>query len=300
MLKKILLGPSSFAEVNKDPIDKLKINGFEPVLNPYKRKIIDEELRGMIDENVVGIIAGLENINQDTLMGSNVKVISRVGSGMSNVDINYLNKKNIKVFSTPDGPVNSVAELTISTIISLLRNMHLQNNELHNKNWERTIGSEINGKKVFIFGYGRIGRRVAEILNFLNAHVYIVDPYIKSIESKYNLANKDQALNYADIITIHSSGDEEIINENDFSNLKKRIYLCNPSRGHCISEKGLIHALDTNLVAGAWLDTFNKEPYKGELTKYKQVILSPHIGSYTQECRIKMELEAVNNLLSCF
>ena len=59
--------------MNKDPIDKLKINGFEPVLNPYKRKITDEELRGMIDENVVGIIAGLENINQDTLMGSNVK-----------------------------------------------------------------------------------------------------------------------------------------------------------------------------------------------------------------------------------
>ena len=80
-------------------------------------------------------------------------------------------------------------------------------------------------KKVFIFGYGRIGRRVAEILNFLNAHVYIVDPYIKSIESKYNLANKDQALNYADIITIHSSGDEEIINENDFSNLKKE-FIC--------------------------------------------------------------------------
>ena len=102
----------------------------------------------------MGIIAGLENINQDTLMGSNVKVISRVGSGMSNVDINYLNKKILKFFNTR-WPGNSVAELTISTIISLLRNMHLQNNELHNKNWERTIGSEINGK-VFIFGYGRI------------------------------------------------------------------------------------------------------------------------------------------------
>ena len=114
---------------------------------------------------------------------------------------------------------------------------------------------------------------------------YIVDPYIKSIESKYNLANKDQALNYADIITIHSSGDEEIINENDFSNLKE--FICAILQEDIAFLKSLIHTLDTNLVAGAWLDTFNKEPYKGELTKYKQIILSPHIGSYTQECRIK-------------
>jgi D-3-phosphoglycerate dehydrogenase len=275
-------------------------SGFDIVPNPYKRKITKSELKQMIDEDVVGIIAGLETLNCETLENTNVEVVSRVGSGISNLDIEYLNNKNIKFFSTPDGPVNSVAELTVSSIISLLRHTHILNNKLHKNNWERIIGSELSGKKVFIFGYGRIGKRVAEILNFLNADVFVVDPYIESVPSELKLSSKNEALNKADIITIHSSGEDEIISENDFLNLKKNIYICNPSRGHCISEKGLIGALVSNKVIGTWLDTFNEEPYSGELGNFEQVILSPHIGSYTKECRLNMELQAVNNLLSCF
>ena len=79
--------------------------------------------------------------------------------------------------------------------------------------------------------------------------------------------------------------------------MKSGIFLLNAARGELISEESLIKALNNGVVAGAWLDTFSEEPYNGVLTKYEQVILTPHIGSYTFECRKQMETEAVENLI---
>lgn len=297
--KKIILGPSSFSEVNKEPLNLLLKSGFELISNPYKRKITAEELRQMISDDVIGIVAGLEPLNKSTLDQSKIRVISRVGSGISNLDTEFLNKKKIKYFSTPNGPINSVAELTVGSIISLLRHTHVMNNNLHNKKWERIIGTELGGKNIAIFGYGRIGKRVAEILQFLNANIYIIDPNINEVDANMKLVYKDEAISKADIITIHTSGEDQILDENDFINIKKGAYLCNPSRGNSVSEKGLIEAIKSNRIIGAWIDTFNEEPYSGNLINFKQVILSPHIGSYTSECRYNMELQAVNNMLNC-
>jgi phosphoglycerate dehydrogenase-like enzyme len=79
--------------------------------------------------------------------------------------------------------------------------------------------------------------------------------------------------------------------------MKRGMLLLNAARGSIVSEKALINALDEGIVAGAWLDTFEKEPYEGPLCNYRNVILTPHIGSYTVECRQRMENEAVSNLL---
>jgi len=82
--------------------------------------------------------------------------------------------------------------------------------------------------------------------------------------------------------------------------MKKGVYLLNVARGNLIDETSLIHALEGGHVAGACLDTFADEPYNGPLCDYEQVILTPHVGSYTSECRLMMEMEAVNNLIEAF
>ena len=160
------------------------------------------------------------------------------------------------------------------------------------------MGGQIEGKTIAIIGLGRIGRRVAELLVPFHAKPIAVDPYlVKSETSPCPLLPIDRALLQADIITIHASGDECLFDEAAFSRIKRGVLLLNAARGNIVSEKALIKALDEGIVAGAWLDTFEKEPYKGPLCNYENVILTPHIGSYTAECRQNMENEAVNHLL---
>ena len=118
------------------------------------------------DREIVGLLAGLETLDDEVLSLSNLKIISRVGSGTSNVDKKAADKNKIKLYSVPSGPVNSVAELTIGNIINLFRDIIPMNNNLHNDNWKRKIGREISGKSFLIIGLGRIGKKCQLFKNF--------------------------------------------------------------------------------------------------------------------------------------
>ena len=121
---KVLITTSSFGD---DPIHVLEQSGLEVINNPYKRKITQNELIPLLS-GVQGVIAGLEKYDYEILSKSELKVISRCGSGLSNIDLDAAKKLNIVVYSTPDGPTQSVAELTIGCLLSLIRNVPHVNN----------------------------------------------------------------------------------------------------------------------------------------------------------------------------
>ena len=160
---KVLIGPSSFAESDRAPLEKLTAGGVEVVPNPFKRKLTKDELLKLLGQDVVGIIAGLEPLDRDVLERSRLKVISRCGSGMSNVDLETARKRGIQVYSTPSGPTTAVAELTIGSLLSLLRNIHSSHQAMREGRWVKPIGRQLAGKTVAIIGYGRIGQKVGEL-----------------------------------------------------------------------------------------------------------------------------------------
>ena len=295
--KKILIGPSSFAALDETPMEILISKGFKVIDNPFKRKLTRSELLNLLSVDVIGLIAGLEPLDREVLRKSNLRVISRVGSGLSNVDLETAKELGIKVCYTPYGPTRAVAELTIGAMLSMIRMMPEMDRDLREGKWNKKIGFQLEGKTIAIIGFGKIGRCVAELLSSFKTKIIIVDPFIKMEEVNYSAFPLQDAIAQADIITIHSSGDECIIGRNEFSLMKKGVYLLNAARGGLISEQSLIQSLDNGVVAGAWLDAFEVEPYTGQLSNYKQVILTPHVGSYTIECRKQMETEAVNNLV---
>ena len=300
MAIKILVGPSSFAEADLTPMNRLIAAGYEVIDNPYKRKLTKQELLVLLDGSVVGLIAGLETLDREVLEKAGIRVISRVGAGLSNVDLQAARDLGIAVFNTPDAPTDAVAELTIGAMLSLLRMIPMMNQALHEGQWQKKIGLQLRGKTVAVIGFGRIGRRVAALLSPFGAKILVVDPCVDERTcAGYRTATLQVALPEADIITVHSSGHDCIIGEKEFHRMKKGVCLLNAARGGVISEKALIEALENKTVAGAWLDTFEEEPYNGTLCKYPNVILTPHVGSYTAECRLRMENEAVNNLLNC-
>lgn len=222
MAFKIIIGPSSFAEADKIPRDRLIAAGYEVIDNPYKRKLTKKELLDLFEDDVVGIIAGLETLDREILEKSRIKVISRVGAGLSNVDLEAARDLNIRVFNTPDAPTNAVAELTIGAMLCLLRMISQMDQALHDGQWQKKIGLQLLGKTVVIIGFGRIGRRVAELLFPFGVKIFVVDPYVdESTCAGYRKVTLQTALPEADVVTIHSSGHDCIIGENEFTLMKK-------------------------------------------------------------------------------
>jgi len=297
-IQKILITTSSFAALDKTPMERLVSSGYDILDNPFKRKLTKDELLKLLDPDVIGLIAGLELLDRQVLETSNLKVISRVGSGLSNVDLKAAEDLGIKICYTPYGPTNAVAELTLGAMLSLIRMMRQMDRDLHRGQWNKRIGFQLEGKTVVIIGFGKIGRKVADLLVPFKVNILAVDPFLENGSESYPLFTLEEALPKADIITIHSSGEQCILGDQEFCLMKKDVYLLNAARGGLISESSLMKALDDGRVAGAWLDTFDIEPYNGPLINYQQVILTPHISSYTIECRKKMETEAVDNLVN--
>jgi D-3-phosphoglycerate dehydrogenase len=295
-MPRILIGPSSFGAAGEAPFRRLQDAGFDVVRNPFGRKLSREELIALLP-GVTGLIAGLEPLDRAVLEHSELRAISRCGVGMSNVDLEAAGQMGIAVRSTPDAPTTAVAELTIGMMLALLRRIVPMNADLHDGRWNRVSGQQLEGRTVVVVGFGRIGRRVARLLLAFGARVVAVDPLVEAVEPPIELASLAGVLPQADIVTLHASGDEAILGRAELACLKPGALVLNCGRGGLVDEAALGEALDAGRVAGGWIDAFCDEPYNGPLTRYPQLLLTPHTGSFTVECRRRMELEAVENLL---
>lgn len=295
--KRVLIAPSSFTELDSEPMDKLLEHGFEVINNPFRRKLTTSELKDLL-QGAIGLISGQEIVSSEIMEESSLRVISRCGVEMSNIDLEAAKELGIIVKSTPDAPAIAVAELTIGAMIGLLRMIPAVNQELHNKKWSKKIGVQLSGKTVAIIGFGRIGRYVARLLRPFDAKLIAVDPALQGIIEQTPVVSLQEALPQADIITLHLSGTSQVLGRREFSMMKQGVFILNAARGGVIDEDSLLEAIKGGRVAGAWIDAFTQEPYSGPLADCPQVILTPHVGSYTRECRKRMEMEAVDNLIS--
>lgn len=297
LMNKIIIATTSFGQYDENPLNTLGKAGFEIILNPYKRKLEKNEIIELC-KDAVGIIAGTETLDASTIRKlTHLKVISRCGTGLDNVDLEATKKLNIKVFNTPDTPTLAVAELTVGLILALLRKTSLMDREVRNGLWKKRMGNLLCGKRIGIIGFGRIGKKVAELLKPFNCVIFYNDPFVSGGHFSVEHLHFDNLLKEVDIVSIHASTKSELLGEKEIRFMKSGAWLVNVSRGEIVNEDALYRALKENHLAGAALDVFGKEPYTGSLRKLDNVILTPHIGSYAKETRIKMEMEAVENLI---
>lgn len=294
----VLVSASTFAVADRTPLDTMTARGCQVTLNPVKRRLTKPEVIELLSHNVVGLIAGVETLDREVLERSTLRVVSRVGSGLSNVDLDAAKTLGIKVCSTPDAPTNAVAELTLGALLSLLRGTSRMDRSMHQRKWEKTTGVELRGKTVAVVGFGRIGQRVATLLQGFGASVVAVDPAYAGTQPAVRKMELRDALPIADVITLHSSGSDRILSAAEFALMKDGVFVLNAARGALVDDAELCTAIGAGRVAGAWFDTFDQEPYAGPLCDLDQVMLTPHVGSYTRECRSAMEMEAVEHLLS--
>ena len=296
----IAIAPSSFAEDDKTPLHLLEAAGASIKPNPFGRRLNEAEIIEHL-QGADGLLAGLEPLNRRVLESAapRLKALARVGIGMTNVDQDAARDLGIKVSNTPDGPVRAVAEMTVAALLALGRNLVPMNTALHAGEWKKLIGFGLDGLTVLIVGYGRIGRRTAELLRPFGAQLLVCDPLLDTAPPSggERCVPLEQGLAEADVVSLHASGTACLIGAAQFAQMKPGAILLNSARGELVDEAALAAALESGHVAGAWFDAFWQEPYQGPLTRFPQVLLTPHTGTYTRQCRRDMETQAVKNLL---
>jgi len=302
-MKKIFISTTSFAGFSKEPLELLEKNNLQIGLNTEGRKLALDEI-SIILRKYDAVIAGTELYTKEVLEQlPNLKVISRLGVGMDNIDINVAKQKGIKVYKTQTTPALAVAELVLGFMLDLARKISYQNNILKSNIWKKEMGNLLHGKTLGIIGLGVIGKELVKLVKGFDFNILAFDLYQDEKFAKehgVSYCNLDTLLSESDIISIHLNLTDEtnqLMNTEQISKMKPGSILINASRGEMIDEEALYKALKEKRILGAGLDVYNNEPYLGPLTEFDNVILTPHIGSYAKELRVQMEIEAVENLI---
>ncbi|KJR43929.1 D-3-phosphoglycerate dehydrogenase [Candidatus Magnetoovum chiemensis] len=299
-MNNILISTSSFKLKDEERLLNLKEQALNIIFNPHGRRLTETEAETLLSNNVVGIIAGVEPLTRSVIEKStNLKVISRCGIGLESVDLIAAKENNILVYNTPTGPVKAVAELTIGLMLSVLRRVCEADKNLRKGIWKPLMGHLLSAQTVGIIGYGNIGKEVSKLARAFGANVIVYD--VNNIDPNGIKATSfDELLKSSDIITVHlpyNQSTHNLINNDNLQLLKKGVILINTSRGGIIAEETIVDGIKNGHIAGAGIDAYNNEPYKGPLTELDQVILTSHMGSYAQEARVQMESDAISNLL---
>ncbi len=299
-MTEIIVSTSSFDLDNNPGIQQLRAAGLKVAGNPFGRKLTEAEISTLLSDSVIGLLAGVEPLTASVISGARgLKVISRCGVGLDNVDQAAASEHGIQVLSTPDAPVDSVVEMTLGLILATLRKIPEADREVRNGGWPRLKGRLLKAQTVGVIGLGRIGEKVAAICAAFGARVIAHDPVVRQSSSGAEWVELQDLLKQSDIVTLHMPYNENThhtINEQSLATMKPGAILINTARGSLVDEGELLKALESGQLAGAGLDVFESEPYSGPLQALSQVVLTPHLASSAIETRRKMEAEAASNL----
>ena len=242
-----------------------------------------------------------------------LKVISRHGVGYDNVDLNFLKQNNINLLITATANAVAVAEHAMYMMLSLSKGVTYYDKAVRSGDFKKNVSKietyELFKKEILIAGFGRIGKNLIKRCLGFEMKVFVYDPFVnKEIIESYG-GKKVEDLNVAvktiDFLSIHMPLNKEtknLIDINILNKMKKNTIIVNTARGGVINEIDLDKALKDKIIFGAGLDVFEKEPpdQSNPLLKNDRVLLSPHSSSFTKECKIRMGIETVQNIINFF
>jgi D-3-phosphoglycerate dehydrogenase len=223
-----------------------------------------------------------------------LKVIGRPGVGVDNVDLQAATRRGVIVMNSPGGNLVSTAELALSLLLAVARNIPQADSSMKAGKWDRKsfAGSELLGKRLGIVGLGRIGREVAARARAFGMEVTAFDPFVAPAVAEalhVKLRTFDEILQGSDFITLHTTLTREtrhLLGREAFARIKPGVRLVNAARGELIDDEALLAALESGRVAGAALDVHTQEPpVDWRLAKHPRVVATPHIGASTKEAQ---------------
>lgn len=272
----------------------------ERQLNPLE---FDEATKGY-----EGIIVGLDVIDDAFLRThSELKIVSKFGVGIDNIDALACKKQGVKIGWTPGTNRLDVAEHTLALIIGITRNIFEKHHELKKGIWKKNGGRSLSELTVGIVGLGNIGKELARFLNFFGAKILVHDlVYDEEMCKTLGLikTSKEELLTQADIVTLHIPLNKEThyyISDKELALMKNHAWLINTSRGKNVERNALKKALEKKLIAGAALDVFEEEPCEDiDLLAFPNLISTPHIAGNSQRAVLSMGHSSIAHLVEFF
>ena len=282
-----------------------------------KNKISVDVKTGLSEEEIIKIIPEYDGmvVRSATKVTKNIilaakklKVIGRAGAGVDNIDVPVAKENNMIVVNTPGGNANATAEHAFALIMSVLRKIPFANETTHKGQWEKKNikGTELSKKTLGIVGFGNVGVRLSNLVKGFDMEILVSSKSLESRKKDYPHVKNvsfEELISKSDIISFHcksASDGTPLINKEHYQKMKPTAYIINAARGNIVDEKELNDALNENLIAGAAVDVFSKEPAKENiLFNNPKAILTPHIAASTTEASIVVA-EMVANQISDF
>jgi len=289
-------------------------------INPAGMKVLEGKVDPIIlsDSNIGTVKKMVEDV-EGIILRTNIKftreiiesapylkIISRTGAGVDNVDVAAATEKGILVCHAPGVNSISVAEHTLALMMAMAKQLKAVDKAVHQDNWKIRYASkaeDLDGKTLGLVGIGHIGSLLAQKCRLaFNMKIIAYDPYVKQAEEVELCSSLDQIFIQSDFISIHVPYTKEthhLVDARLLSLMKSDSYLINTSRGAVVDEKALIEALEKGSIAGAGLDVFEKEPpsLDNPLLKFNNVITTSHSAGLNRDCERKLAIAAAQAVI---
>ncbi len=267
-----------------------------------------------INKNVLIYFGDLVTKEKLKLM-PNLRWIHFSSAGTNRAQLSIIKQKKIIITNSPKGFIHSLASLGLAHIFSFSRGLHFANNlknikKLNRKEIDKYYDfiDDLRNKNILIMGFGKVGKLIAKVLKVMDANIYAMVKKNKKINFKnikychsHSVLKSINKMDFVINLLPLSKDTSKFIDINFFKKMKKNSYFISLGRGQTVVESDLITALENNLILGAGLDVFEKEPLStnSKLLKLKNVVLTPHIGNINQKYW-KYEIDLFLNNLNRF
>lgn len=281
----------------------------------YRPEIKREEILKSIHQYEGLIVRSKTNIDQEIIdRAGKLEWIGRAGAGLDQLDVEALAARNIRIVNAPEGNRDALAEHAIAILLGLFNKVHLADRQIRQGTWDRESnrGVELMGKTVGIIGYGFMGQAFARRLQGFGVEALAYDKYKTHYGDAFaKEVGMDEMYEKTDVLSLHVPLTEEtrfMLDHTYLQKFKKDIYLLNTARGKNISFQTLVEALESGKIKGAALDVLENEKirqftpeqqhYFDLLTRYDNVIFTPHVGGWTYESYEKINQTLIAKIKS--
>lgn len=272
-------------------------------------ELLDCETEDEVIENctgAAGILSQYASIKARAIASlPELKVLSRYGVGVDNLDLEAASRAGVAVCNVPDYCQDDVSTHAFTLLLDLVRKVTRLAVDTASGGWDFRLAGSVprtEGKTLGLLGFGAIGRIVARKALGFNMKVLAYDPYVKSTEMDVRLVGLDELLRDSDFVSLHAPltpETEKIVNAESLSKMKDGAYLVNTSRGALVDEKALADALKSGKLGGAGLDVLTQEPPEKEnpLLGLDNIVITPHSSFFSDESFKELKEKAARNMV---
>lgn len=304
---KVLITPRSFGKADPKAFDMLKEAGIEIVKNETGAILTEEKMTELLAD-CDGIIIGVDPFSANVIKNApKLKVVSKYGVGLDNIDLKACEERGIIVTKTVGANANAVADFAFTLLLAVARKVVSINNTCRNGAWDKPTTIDVYGKTLGLIGFGAIAKGVAKRASGFDMEVMAYDPFWDEEYAKKHGVKKaslEEIYKNADFISLHvplTNETENLISAKELAMMKRSAVIINTARGGIINEDDLLAALVDNRIYGAGIDAFREEPPSNKKWfELENVVISPHTAASSFGATEQMGRMAAQNIIDNF